>query len=68
MYLVTDHHKAIVSHEVFEAANAVIELNGKEKGIQKGEAKYQNRYAFSGKIICGECGGKFNHLLKRAQD
>ncbi len=62
MYLVKDHHEPIISHEVFEAANAIIELNGKEKGIQKGEAKYQNRYAFSGRIICGECGGKFKRV------
>lgn len=56
MYMVTDHH------EVFEAANAIIEANGKEKGIQKGEPKYLNRYAFSGKVICGECGGKFKRV------
>lgn len=62
MYLVTDHHEAIISHEVFEAANAIIEANGKEKGIQKGEPKYLNRYAFSGKVICGECGGKFKRV------
>lgn len=62
MYLISDHHQAIISHEIFEAANAIIELNGKEKGIRKGEEKYQNRYAFSGKIICGECGGKFKRV------
>ena len=61
-YLVTDHHEAIISHEVFDAANAIIEANGREKGIQKGEPKYLNRYAFSGKVICGECGGKFKRV------
>jgi hypothetical protein len=30
-----------------------------EKGITQGSRKYQNRYAFSGKIICSECGGTF---------
>lgn len=61
-YLVKDHHEAIISHEVFDAANAIIEANGREKGIQKGEPKYLNRYAFSGKIICSECGGKFKRV------
>lgn len=61
-YLVKGHHEAIVSHETFDAANAIIEANGKEKGIQKGEPKYLNRYAFSGKVICGECGGKFKRV------
>lgn len=61
-YLVTDHHEAIVTHEVFDAANAIIEANGREKGIQKGEPKYLNRYAFSGKVICSECGGKFKRV------
>lgn len=61
-YLVKGHHEAIVSHETFDTANAIIEANGKEKGIQKGEPKYLNRYAFSGKVICGECGGKFKRV------
>lgn len=30
-YYVRDHHKPIVSHEDFEAANAIIEANGLEK-------------------------------------
>ena len=30
-----------------------------EKGIDKGNPKYQQRYAFSGKIICHECGNTF---------
>lgn len=60
--MITDHHEPIISHEVFEAANAVLERNGLEKGIQKGEKKYLNRYAMSGKVICGECGGKMKRV------
>lgn len=56
-YLVKDHHEAIVSNEDFDAANAIIDANGLEKGIHKDEDKYKNRYAMSGRIICGECGG-----------
>lgn len=56
------HHEPIVSHEDYEAANAIIERNGKEKGIRKESKKYQNRYATSGKIICGECGGRWKRV------
>lgn len=61
-YYMRDHHEAIVSHEVFEAANAIIEANGLEKGIHRDSDKYKNRYAMSGKIICGECGGKWKRV------
>ncbi len=61
-YLITDHHEPIISRDLFERANALIRQRGKEKGIQKESVKCQNRYAFSGKIICGICGGK---LIRR---
>jgi DNA invertase Pin-like site-specific DNA recombinase len=62
-YLIKSHHDAIVSHEDFEAAQMIIEQRGKEKGLEKQDKKYQNRYPFSGKIICGECGGKFKRRI-----
>ena len=55
-YYVTEHHEAIISPEDFEAAQAMIDQRAKDMKIQQGDAKYQNRYPFSGKIICGECG------------
>lgn len=55
-YYVDDHHEAIISHEDFDAANAILDHNGAEKGIYADSRKYQNRYCFSGKIICGNCG------------
>lgn len=55
-YYVADHHEAIISHEDFDAANAILDRNGAEKGIYTDSRKYQNRYCFSGKIICGNCG------------
>jgi len=62
-YYMKDHHEAIISREDFEAANTVIERNGMEKGIVRGETKYLNRYAFSGKILCGECGAAFKRTM-----
>lgn len=62
MYYLENHHEAIVSRETFDAANAMIERNGKEKGVVIGTQKYLNRYAFSGKVYCGECGGKMKRI------
>ena len=65
-YLIRNHHEAIISHEDFEAAQTVIEQRGKEKGVIKHNEKYQSRYPFSGKIICGQCGGKFKRRIHRS--
>lgn len=58
-YLVRNHHEAIISHETFEKAAEVLKQRGIEKGIQKQDGKYKSRYAFSGRIKCGECGSSF---------
>lgn len=62
-YLCTGHHEAIVSHEVFNKANEVMSQRGKEKGNGDNTQRYQNRYGFSGKIRCGECGGVFKRRM-----
>jgi site-specific DNA recombinase len=62
-YLVRNHHEPIISHEDFEAAQDIVEQRGKEKGLEKQNKKYQNRYPFSGKIICGQCGGTFKRRI-----
>lgn len=58
-YLVHNHHEPIISHEIFEKAEKVLRQRGSEKGVRKQDGKYQSRYAFSGKIKCGECGSNF---------
>jgi DNA invertase Pin-like site-specific DNA recombinase len=62
-YLIQNHHEPIISREDFEAAQAVIAQRAKEKGIEKRDGKSQNRYPFSGKIICGNCGGTFKRRI-----
>lgn len=62
-YMVRDHHEPIISREDFEATQALIKQRANEKGIAKGSDKYQNRYTFSGKIICGECGDTFKRRI-----
>ena len=63
MYLARNHHEAIISHEDFEAAGRILEQHAKEKNISSDSKKYQQRYAFSGKIICGECGSTFKRRI-----
>lgn len=58
MYRIEGHHNPIVSEEVFLAANTAVDNNAKEKGVVRNSGKYSVRYALSGKIFCGECGGK----------
>lgn len=62
-YLVQGHHEAIVSREVFAAANSMIKQRAKEKNATSATAKYSNRYPFSSKIVCGECGTVFKRRI-----
>lgn len=62
-YMATEHHEAIISKEDFEAAAQIVAQRAAEKGVVKGTRKYQSRYPFSGKIVCGECGGIFKRRL-----
>lgn len=62
-YLVRDHHEALISREDFNSVQKLIHQRATEKGITKGASKYQNRYAFSRKIICGECGNTFKRRM-----
>lgn len=62
-YFCAEHHEAIISHEDFELAARLLEQHSIEKGIVKGCDRYQQRYAFSGNIICGECGATFRRRL-----
>jgi len=62
-YMVSNHHEAIIRREDFEAVQALIHQHSAEKGIVKGSEKYQKRYAFSGRIVCGECGDTFKRRI-----
>ncbi|MSS38493.1 recombinase family protein [Clostridium porci] len=57
MYLQKDAHPAIITHEEAEAVRSIMEYRNKILHID-GD-KYQNRYLFSSRIICGECGSTF---------
>ena len=55
-YFVEGHHPAIISQEDFDAVGALMEQRAREKGIKKRDSRYMNRYPFTKKLICGECG------------
>lgn len=58
-YLCQNHHEPIISHEDYNRVQEVLRQRGIEKGNDGSTDKYQQRYAFSGKIVCGECGSTF---------
>ncbi len=62
-FLVPEHHEAIISREIFEKANALLAQRATEKNNRKGNGKAQNRYVFSGKIVCGNCGSTFKRRI-----
>lgn len=62
-YLCKNHHEQIISHEDFERVQEVLRHRGLEKGNEGDTDKYQQRYAFSGRIVCGECGGIFKRRM-----
>ena len=41
---------------MFEAVEAALNQRAKEKGIEKRNDKYQNRYSFSGKLFARNVG------------
>lgn len=58
-YYYKDNHEPIVSREVFDNAQKLIDERAKNRCKGMKENAYLNRYALSGKIVCGECGRNF---------
>ena len=54
-YYCENHHEPIIDRDTFEKAKESIRQRGLEKGnCSEDTSKYQNRYAMSGKMKCGE--------------
>lgn len=49
-------HPAIVPKETFQAVQAEIERRSKLQSGDTDRSRYTNKYPFSGKVFCGECG------------
>lgn len=57
-YLIKDNHEPIISREEAEAVRSLYEYR-RQKQCVDDFSEYQNRYPFSSRIICGECGTMF---------
>ena len=62
---VENHHEPIVSREVWYMAQERLQKNNKHG---EGDGGHSNRYVFSGKIKCGECGRSFVGRFKYLKD
>lgn len=60
-----NHHEPIVSREVWNMAQERLRKNNKHSTEDGG---HSNRYVFSGKIRCGECGSSFVGRFKYLPD
>ncbi len=63
--IIRDHHEPIISREIFEAANHILDSRSLS---QKGKAKHSRRYLFSGKIKCGCCSASYTARSKNRKD
>ncbi len=63
--IIKDHHEPIISREMFEEANRILDSRALS---QEGKAKHSNRYPFSGKIKCGQCGKSYVARYKKRKD
>ena len=50
---IDDHHAPIIDRPLWEAVQAEL------KHRSRPATRHSTRYVFSGKLLCGECGGKF---------
>jgi site-specific DNA recombinase len=66
-YYIRDNHPAIIDREKFEAIQLILKDRSRRKGYSPDMAwKYQNRYPMSEKIVCGNCGRSFRHMVRNS--
>lgn len=65
-YYVENSHPAIITQEMFdmvqEEKRRRLELRST---VKTGRGRYSSKYALSGLLICGDCGGKFRRFGRR---
>jgi site-specific DNA recombinase len=62
-YYRRDQHEAIISREDFEMLAEVLKQRRKNNNIDKESSKYNNRYIFTSRIKCYECGGTYKRKV-----
>lgn len=63
--IIRNHHEPIISREVWDLAQERLQKNNKHGAAKEG---HSNRYVFSGRIRCGECGRSFVGRFKYLKD
>lgn len=65
-YYVENSHPAIISQETFDMVQAErLRRHEMRSSDKTGKGKYSSMYAYSGLLICGECGGKLRRFGRR---
>ena len=65
MVRIDNHHEPIISRELWDLAQERLQRNHKHRSHSGG---HSNRYGFSGKIQCGQCGAVFVRRQKRRKN
>lgn len=73
MYLIRNNHPAIISREDFQAVQAELARRnaGKSparKNVPTGRSCYSSKYALSERLICGECGTRYQRCSWHRKD
>lgn len=65
LIIIQNHHEPIISRDIWNLAQEQLGKNNKHAA---GKCGHSNRYIFSGKIKCGECGSSFVGRFKYLKD
>ena len=65
MVVIRNHHEPIISRELWDIVQAEMKKRDRKGDYGGG---HSNRYVFSGKIRCGECGASFVSRKKNRKD
>lgn len=60
-YLIKNNHEAIIALNDYKKVQQLLKISAGDMSLQP--HKYTNRYVFSSKIICGECGSVFKRQI-----
>ena len=56
LIIIKDHHEPIIDRALWETVQKELRKRNRKNNMASG---HSNRYVFSGKIVCGECGSHF---------
>ncbi|MCQ4863491.1 recombinase family protein [Pseudoflavonifractor phocaeensis] len=67
MYLIPNHHEAIVDRQTYDAVQAEMARRNAGKSPSKksaptGRAAYSSKYALTERLVCGECGTLYRRV------